>query len=159
MTDITLQYTGETYTFRISVLPVALAEEVVWTSSNETLVSVDENGTIVAHGGIKGETVTITAACQEKSASCIVRFGFNDDPTILELSYSDVTLTRIGETLTIEITSGLTDEERSRVVWMTDNVSAAAVDDNGVVTAIASGTANITATLDGRMGACIIRVR
>ncbi len=158
-TDVTFMYTGESFDSGLTVLPVALKDQVEWSVSNENLVSVDESGLVTALGGIKGETVTITASCQGKTASCLIRFQFNDDPTVLQLNYSDVTLSKIGETLQLQISSSLSEEDAANVVWMTDNVSAAAVDANGVVTAIASGTANITATLGTRVGSCIVRVR
>lgn len=49
----------------------AVDKTIVWTSSNPALVSVDENGHIVAHGYTE-ESVIITASVGDVSATCTV---------------------------------------------------------------------------------------
>ena len=155
--DVTLQFCGETFTLKATVLPVALADQVEWTVSNENFLLV-EDGVVTALGGSRSKVETITATCQDKTASCIIRFAYDDDPTVIQLGYSDVTLAKIGDTLKIPIQSGLTDEQRENVIWLTDNAGVAVVDENGNVTAMGRGSANITANLGNRVGTCIIRV-
>lgn len=48
-------------------------------------------------------------------------------------------------------------DERS-VAWKSDATSVAATDSNGKVTAVAAGTATITATVGGKSATCFVTV-
>ena len=77
------------------------------------------------------------------------------------VAVTGVTLNKTSATLTVGGTETLTanvapdDATDQSVTWSSDNPSVATVDANGVVTAVAAGTANITATTtDGGFTAC-----
>lgn len=63
----------------------------------------------------------------------------------------------VGETVTLTLTLTPADFPQAGLVWNTDNKAAATVA-NGVVTAVAKGEANITATLSGKTASCKITV-
>ena len=63
---------GETVQLSATVLPVSVSsvdKTVTWTSSDETIATVDENGLVT---GVSGGTVTITATAGNYSDSCTV---------------------------------------------------------------------------------------
>lgn len=55
-------YTGKNKTLNVYVLPPASSQKLTWTSSNETIASVDANGTV--HGQQPGEAI-ITATAED----------------------------------------------------------------------------------------------
>ena len=155
--DITMSFRGETFTFTAVVYPSSAQSAIVWTSSNDDMVTVSQDGTVNARSGTGNDYVLITATCGDKSASCIVRCSFETADEILALSAEDVTLFYANETATLSVTSDLTDAEKAQVLWATSNPAVVAVDQSGRITAMSGGTATITATYGQRVGKCIVR--
>ena len=132
-------FVGETTTITATVTPAELPaedKEVVWTSSNTTIATVDANGKVTA---LKAGTVTITATSAKengKSASCVLTIK------AIELSITEgITELKLGGThqLGCDVNSG-------DVTWSSSDTTIATVDENGVVTAKKAGTVTITAT-------------
>lgn len=73
------------------------------------------------------------------------------------LDQATATLTE-GETLTLTATVAPATALNKTVVWSTSNAEVATVDENGVVTAVAEGTATITATASGKEATCVVTV-
>ena len=70
-----------------------------------------------------------------------------------DLSHMDVTLSKQGETFTLT-----TSQPDAKVYFGSDNEAVATVDDNGVVTAVAPGTATIMVENEaGQSATCVIR--
>ena len=155
--DITMSFRGETFTFTAVVYPSSAQSAIVWSSSNDDMVTVSQDGTINARSGTGYDYVLITATCGDKSASCIVRCSFETADELLALNVEDVTLFYANETTTLYVTSDLTDAEKAQVLWATSNPAVVAVDQSGRVTAMSGGTATITATYGQRVGKCIVR--
>src|SRR5687768_4931783 len=66
-------------------------------------------------------------------------------PTALTINFSELGLfPGTNQQLTVEFTPSNTTNKK--LTWTSSNISVASVDTNGVVKAIAAGTANITAT-------------
>jgi hypothetical protein len=79
-----------------------------------------------------------------------------------EVEVTGVTLSEANMTLEAGETGTLTanilpDKAQGTVTWASSNTAAATVD-NGVVTAVAEGTANITATVAGFTATCVVTV-
>ena len=74
------------------------------------------------------------------------------------LDQATATLTE-GETLTLTATVAPATALNKTVVWSTSNAEVATVDENGVVTAVAEGTATITATASGKEATCVVTVQ
>ncbi len=80
--------------------------------------------------------------------------------TAIKLNKSTLTLT-VGQTETLTATITPKDATDQAFTWSTSDAAVAAVDDNGKVTAIAIGTATISATANngsGVKGVCAVTV-
>jgi uncharacterized protein YjdB/polygalacturonase len=113
-----------------------------WTSSDETVVTVSQTGTVTAVAPGEATITVVSDQIVARTAQCRVIVGESGASGIsLDAAALDL---RWGETarLTAEVTgtSGL------GVSWSTSNATVADVDDAGNVTAYSSGTATITAT-------------
>ena len=104
---------------------------------------------------MKLREIFLLALCVAGLASC------KDDPapvpTEVKLDQTEVSL-KIGETVTLQAT--VLPEGREAVVnFVSDAEAVATVDQDGVVTAVAVGTATITATADDATATCQVTVR
>ena len=125
---------------------------IFWTSSDETIATVDGQGTVTALAA--GEAV-IMAEWEGLKATCTVTVK-----APLQTIYLDKAETTIekGRTDTLTVTYDPVDTTDSRTIkWTTSNNKVATVKD-GVVTAIANGTANITATVGTKKAVCAVTV-
>ena len=154
---------GETLALTASVTPEnATNKTLTWTSSNESVATVDANGLVTA---VKEGTATITVKAtdgSEVSASCVVTVKA---PVVLvegiALNVTEQTLTE-GETLALTATVTPENVTNKALAWTSSNESVATVDANGNVTAVKEGTATITvkATEGSNASAqCIITVK
>ena len=145
-------FVGQTTHISATVLPKNTTDQTIkWSSSDESVASVRE-GTITA---LKIGQATITAACGNKSASCIV----NVIPTVVEevtLDIMEASL-RVGETVTLTATVKPDDATDKTVTWSTSDETVAIVKD-GVVTAIQLGSAKITAKAGDKTATCEVTV-
>lgn len=125
--------------------------EIVWTSSNNEIATVD-GGSVT---GVAGGTVTITATTGEESVSCTVTVTGDPwvSPVQLSLNYTDFTLRPNDPPVQMKVRG-----TESPVTWSSSNVNVATVDSNGVVKRVGQGTATITAQVDGQTLTCIVRV-
>ena len=142
---------GESRTLSTSVQPVnATVDAVQWTSSDNSVASVDQKGTVTAVA--VGET-TITASAGGFSASCSVSVrvpvtSISLDPNLLLLTKGSVTV--------LTATVSPDDASDKTVQWSSDNPSVATVDQNGRVTAVDAGDAVITASAGGFSASCSV---
>ena len=91
----------------------------------------------------------------------IKEIGVPVSATGISLNETALTLTSIGQTATLVATITPSDATNKKVTWLSDNKAVATVDDNGTVTAVASGTTIITATTnDGTSltASCLVAV-
>lgn len=137
--------TGEKLELTAEVLPVnATNKEVTWSSSADTVATVDQNGLVETHA--KGNAV-IYAVCGGKVGAYSITVS---DP----VAVTKVTVTAEGganellEDKTLQLTAAILPENATdkSVTWTSDNEAVATVDENGLVTAVAEGEAKITAT-------------
>ncbi|MCQ2288181.1 MAG: Ig-like domain-containing protein [Muribaculaceae bacterium] len=146
-TSLTLEK-GSTSTLTATVSPTdATNKNVTWTSSNTSVATVSSTGVVTA---IRPGSATITATTTDgsnKSASCSVTVKIT--ATGISLSKTSLTLEK-GSTSTLTATVSPTDATNKNVTWTSSNTSVATVSSTGVVTAVGSGSAIITAkTADG----------
>jgi large repetitive protein len=151
---------GDMLPLTVTVDPVDADEiGVSWSSSDETVVSVTEDGlvTAVAPGTA---TVTVTTADGGLTASCIVTVeAAAVAVTRVTLDETEVTLTA-GNTQQLTATVTPADATDSSVTWSSDDETVASVSADGLVTAVASGTATVTVTTadGGFMAECSVAV-
>jgi len=144
-----------------TILPLNATNKIVTWSSSDNSVATVNSGTVNA---VKAgtATITVTTADGNKTASCTVTVtetsGGNVAVTGVMLNKSMTTLT-VGESETLVATVQPANASNKGVTWSSLQPSIATVN-NGVVTALASGTAIIAATtVDGRYIAdCIVTI-
>ncbi|WP_418539873.1 Ig-like domain-containing protein [Massilistercora timonensis] len=149
-TDISLNKTsttiakGETEKLTATLKPEDASSAITWSSANEKVATVSEDGTVKAVGA---GTTKITATANGHSASCEVT---------VNVPLKEITVTGEGKRDTIKKgeTLQLTAErvpedttETGTIQWSSSNEKIATVDQAGLVTAIADGTATITAQI------------
>ncbi len=121
--------------------------EVTWSSSNEDVIYIEEGlATALSEGN-----ATITATAGELSASINVLVS---DEAVLVTGVTLNSETRIvymGETYQLEALVLPEDATDKNVTWKSSDESIATVDENGLVTAIAVGEADITVTTNDHM--------
>lgn len=142
---------GDSRTLSATVQPDNATDNAVqWTSSDNSVASVDQNGTITA---VSGGKATITASAGGVSASCSV--NVNVPVTSIRLSSIILTLEK-GQFAVLTATVSPEDAMDKNVQWNSDDPSVATVDQNGRVTAINDGRAKITASAGGLTASCTV---
>ncbi|MFQ9515238.1 MAG: Ig-like domain-containing protein [Eubacterium sp.] len=148
---------GSTVQLEATVDPVNTTyTDITWNTADETIASVDENGLVTANA-VGTTTITATAVSGVK-AECTITVKIA--PTEVVLDKTLVELTE-GEKVTVTATVGPDNATDKTVQWYSDNTNVATVDENGNITAVKAGTANITVTTnDGNVTAiCKVTVK
>lgn len=150
--------------------PADTTDEVTFSSSNEDVVTVDENGKIVAVGG--GEAV-ITVKCGGQTAECKISCTFTDpsqvttqptEPPVivppgfqLTLRYEDITISeRYPDPVSIYKKNESV--KATDITWSSDDPEVASVDENGVVSPVGKGHTVIRATIGDQTASCKVNV-
>lgn len=134
--------------------------ELTWSSSDETVATVDQAGLVSA---LAPGTATITAAAGGgQSVSCTVTCAWGEAgaaepqeqqaPTGPALSASSMTLSGEGASKQLKVTG-----TESTVTWTSDAPEVASVGQDGTVTAAGKGVATVTAEVDGQTLSCDIK--
>ena len=140
-------------------LPADSTDHVVsWISSNPGCAFVDADKVLHAVG--VGDA--IISAKTEDGASAVINVSVETAPRDLQLTPNRATISR-GDTLDMQLRFLKADGEPDNsvdhlVVWNSSDESVATVDQNGRVTAIKSGDTRITATSDGMVASCRLKV-
>lgn len=154
---------GETLKLSATVLPEDASEtSVTWSSSDEAVATVSDDGTVTAAAN---GTALITATTVEGnfSATCLVTVDI-PEPVIsvtgVTLDHTELTLTAVGQTTWLTSTVEPADASDPSVTWSSSDESVAMVSSRGQVVAVANGTATITATTTdgGFTSACTVTV-
>ena len=127
----------------VTVLPsTAVNKNVIWTSSNTNIATIDSNGIITAKNI---GTTNITATSAENNtikATCTITVEPVDVSNIA-VSNTNISI-KTGESATISITVQPSNAENKTVTWTSSNTNIATVDNNGKITGISKGTTTIT---------------
>ncbi len=151
---------GETQQLTAILTPAnATNQNVSWSSSDEAIATVDNNGlvTAVAEGDaiitVTTEDGNLTATCAVHVETFIAVTGVNIDPATATIIEGN----------TQQLTASLTPENATNqnVSWSSSDETIATVNNNGLVTAVAEGDATITVTTeDGSFTAtCAVEVK
>ena len=134
---MTFQETEQFFNVAVTVEPAGCTETVVYTSGDELVATVNQQGKIMAVGG---GTTEITATCGAYSAVCLVTCDFaaaNSDPaaesTAPGLSSEDMTFTYPNQQATLLVTN-VPDE--AELLFSSADTSVATVSSSGVITAV-----------------------
>ena len=147
---------GETVQLTATVTPSnATNKSVTWASSKQSVATITDNGLVTAIA--EGQS-TITASAGGKSASCIVTVSKGTvDVSSVTLNKTALALIK-GESETLVATVNPADATDKTVTWTSSNAGVASVDANGKVTALASGSATITAKAGNIQATCAVTV-
>lgn len=150
-TNITLGE-GESVTLKATVIPKdATDDTVTWYSSDESIATVDQNGTVNA---IKQGAATIVAKAGDKQATCALTVIKKVES--IALDQTRLTLLA-GETTTLTVTVLPEDATDKTVTWRTYDSSVATVE-NGIVKAIGVGATTIIASVGQFSVSCSVLV-
>ena len=142
---------GKTLQLSAAVTPSNASQEVTWTSSSDSIATVDPTGKVTA---VAQGNVTITAASAVDNTvkgtfALVIKpssgGGTETKPTMRITVPGNAKEIQIGATLqlTAQILPSTTSQE---VIWASSDDAKATVDQTGKVTAVAEGTVTITAT-------------
>ncbi len=131
-----------TFQLYATVYPEDATDKVVtWSSSDENIATVDENGIVT---GVNDGTATITAAAGGKEDKC--EFKINPvSPKAVHLETNKITV-ELKDTLRLSFTYEPEYAKVESVRWSTDN-GGIWVDEDGLIHADKEGTANIKVIL------------
>lgn len=146
-----------------TLLPVeASGMKVVWTSSNENVVSVEDDGTLHAKSEGKAVVTASTVDGDVKRASCNVQVvGLTKPVEVLLLNATELKM-NVNGTATLRCTVQPEDATNKTLRWTSSNESVAKVDRNGSVKALGEGNAVITVeSSDGSeiVEKCVVHVQ
>ena len=125
-----------------------LTSQVVWSSTNSAIVSIDNNGLLTSQS--IGNT-TIVASFGGIDAQTPITIS---SPLLTTLEITPIQLTlALGTTSQLSATGIYTDNSSqnltSQVVWSSDNNAVISVNNSGQLTSQGSGTATVSANLNG----------
>lgn len=131
---------------------------ITWTSSDEKVATVAD-GVVT---GVAGGTATITASSGDERSACLVTVS--GDPYVsnlaLYLNHSDFTMRAGDPAVQMKVKLKETKEVyEGAVVWASADSQVVTVSETGLVERVGKGTTTITATIDGQVLECIVRVR
>ena len=144
---------GESYTLIPQVLPVdATNQNVTWSSSNTSYVSVNSSGVVTATTNIsyvgRSATITVRTVDGNYTDTCVITVG----SPVTGISLSPTTLTlQQGATQTLSATVAPPDAANPAVTWSSSDSSVVSVNPTtGSIRAESGGQAVITVTtVDG----------
>lgn len=155
VTGVTLPATSavgvnNSITLVASIQPAnATNKAITWSSSDAGIVSVSQSGVLT---GVSPGNATITVTTQDgaKTASSVITSS-NVLLTSVVLNKTTATV-GVGDTTSIKATVAPAIASNKTVLWSSSNPAVATVSNNGIVTAIAIGTATIAATAQDASG-------
>lgn len=180
---------GQHFLLHIKALPENTTDRIIYTSADESIATVTEDGRITAVS--EGET-KIYISCGKSSIECpvIIRYVEETVPPTTEAVVEETTPvveavdpdepntpaptaapaeTKSGITLKLKKTDIMLgvyyqytleldcDLEQNEVQWSSEHPHIAKVDENGVVTAVKTGTTAVTATYGDQSVTCMVR--
>ncbi len=151
---------GDSYQFTVTIKPDNASDKTLsWSSSDENVATVDNTGkvTAVSEGKV---TITVKTSNPAQSASCDITVkaasipvtGVNIDSWIINLG--------VNETAAIAYTIQPDDATNKEVTFSSDNTDVVAVDSEGTLVGVSSGSAKVTVTTvdGGYSSVCTVNV-
>ena len=132
---------------------------VTWTTSSASVATVSSSGLVAAVGP---GTAQITASSETRSASTALTVNPPSPAPVATVAVS-LNASNLHPAQTTQANATLRDASNNvltgrTIAWSSTNTAVATVNGSGVVTAVSAGTANITATSEGRSGAAAVTV-
>ena len=144
---------GDKLNLSVSVEPGdATDKNVTWSSSDDSIISVNQNGTIK---GKKAGSAVITATANDGNGAfdSVAITVEEDKPQVVpvsEIKISGDTSVAAGSSIKLTAKVGPSDATNKEIAWGSSNTDIATVDSKGNVTGVKSGEVKITAeAMDG----------
>ena len=132
--------------------------DLTWISSNTNVLDVDENGLVTGKSNGTA-TVTVTTS-NNKTATCDITV--QTSPTGLTLDKTEITINLSGNREQ-KLIANIQPQEanvNTGITWTSSDSNIAKVDQTGLVTGNANGTATITATTEnGKKAQCTVVIK
>ncbi len=144
LTNISL-VVGEGKKIEISSLPDGLnISDLIYTSSDESIVTVDELGNLKA---LKAGTVTITVKSRDGkyTTNCSVTVTASE-VEVESIAINGASAVTVGNSIKLTVTIKPDNAEAQKLTWKSSDTSIATVDENGNVKGLKAGTVTITVT-------------
>lgn len=142
---------GQSLNLTASISPSNATDKTVgWNSTNDGIATVDNSGKVV---GIAPGSATITVATNDGNYKASAEITVTKKPDVpctgVTINPKSISL-GIGQTNSLNVAISPSNATNKSVTWSSDKTSVASVDENGVITGIAPGTAKVTVkTADG----------
>lgn len=130
----------------------ATNRNVTWKSDNESVATVSKGGTVTP---VSNGTANITATTEDGNYTATCKVTVEIPELTLSLDKTELTLTQTEEQQ--KLTATVSDPEE-KVTWLSSDPFVATVARDGTVTAIANGTAIITASAGDKTVSCTVEV-
>ena len=143
----------------------ATNQKLIWTTSDASIVTVDENGNVKA---LKAGTVTVTVTTEDGSytATCEITVEKKQEEegkkevAVTGVKISGATTVTVGSSIRLTATVSPSNATNKSVTWSSSNKAVATVDRYGNVKGIKAGTVTITVrTSNGRTASYKVTVK
>lgn len=148
---------GSSFDLTYTLSPSYATSDVVYTSSNDAVASVDGNGKVTA---IASGTATITAIASNGNVSAVCTVSVVEkyvELTAITMNQTQLSVTP-GWQEQLQVIFDPADATNTKTVWESTNDDIVSVDANGLITAHTVGTATVTATVGTLTASCEITV-
>jgi len=150
----------KTITLTATIQPAdAFNHTITWASSNVSVASIDNNGTVIAKAP-GAATITVTTQDGGFTASCDITVKTPAIP-VAGITLNKLTLSFVeGDSETLIASVSPDNATNQTVKWTSSNETVATVSSEGKVTAKAPGTATITVITEdgGKTASCVVTV-
>ncbi|RPD99110.1 CRTAC1 family protein [Aureibaculum marinum] len=129
----------------LSVIPQNVNKDVIWSSSNEKIVSVDENGVVSALGKPdKSAIIKVTSKANGLSTNRKIKIIECTPKPVTSISLrAPKTKLYTGQSTVVLATVLPNNADNPELIWSSDNTDILTVENNGTVHAIAPGKTTV----------------
>lgn len=148
-TEVTAQMALQRYQLKATILPQSAGVDttVVWATLDPKVLTVDQNGLVTFVG--PGETYVSATAKADSTKVAYCKFIITQQVEGVKMDFDRVTLS-VGDEYRLTAVITPDNATNKKVSWSSSNTDVVKVDDTGMLTAIASGSATIVVqTEDG----------
>ena len=143
---------GQTFGLTPLFTPADAARKAKWSSSSKKVATVTNRGLVHTVGEGKAK-ITITTASKKK-ATLILMVVDPDKPLEVSFPQGKSVIMNLGDTLSLQPTL-IPATARTIYSWKSSKKKVAAVDENGIVSALSTGKAKITVTTSNKKKAVL----
>lgn len=153
ITGISVHYNGTLFVGDTNQITYSLSPtdannfQIAWTSSNENVLTVDENGLVTTHGAGQATVsykVAQTGLSNYWTGELQYTVTVNDTVPMTGINVHYQGNLRPGEQEQLTYTLTPADANNETVTWQSSNTEVATIDANGVVHALSAGTTTIS---------------